>query len=260
MYFLLLLFISILPVFLIGCYIYKKDKKKEPIKLLVKLFFSGVGSCIMVLVITIIIGIFFPFILADTNEFDLVQLFFYVFIVVALLEEFCKWVFVREISYYDENFDRVYDMIVYSVFVALGFACFENILYVFEKGFMVGVIRALLAVPGHACDGVFMGYFLGMSKSYSLNNNIFMKKKYMVLSILVPTLLHGFYDYCLLSGSGLLMILFFVFVILLYIFTIKRIKKISSINRRMKYKDNFCPNCGRRINSDFCPGCGRRNY
>lgn len=254
-----LLIISILPVFLIGFYVNKKDKDKEPIKLLLKLFFCGVGSCFMVLIITSLLGLFIPFALSNPMELNLFELIFYAFIFVALLEEFCKWVFVYKVSYNDYNFDRIYDMIVYSVFVALGFACFENILYVLQNGFVVGIIRALLAVPGHACDGVFMGYFLGMSKYYSLYNNNSLKRKNMFLSIIVPTLLHGFYDYCLFSGSIILLVLFLIFVISLYVFSIMKIKEVSSIYRKMKYKENFCPICGRRIDSDYCPICGRKN-
>mgnify|MGYP002514454572 CR=1 FL=1 len=59
-------------------------------------------------------------------------------------------------------------MIVYSVFVSLGFACFENILYVFaNQSIAVGISRGILSVPGHACDAVFMGYYLSMAKFYN---------------------------------------------------------------------------------------------
>ena len=44
-------------------------------------------------------------------------------------------------------------------------------MYVYENGFVVGIVRALLAVPGHACDGLFMGYYLGLSKTGQLYNN-----------------------------------------------------------------------------------------
>ena len=62
------------------------------------------------------------------------------------------------ISYKHEEFDELYDIIIYSVFTALGFAAFKNILYVlgtetYMEGVQVGVLGSLLAVPGHASMG-----------------------------------------------------------------------------------------------------------
>ena len=256
---LMLFVISALPVFLLGMYIYKKDKNKEPIKLLVKLFVGGILSCFLVVLVSIILGIFFPILSADFKTLNLIELIFYVFIGIALVEECCKWIFSYKIAYNDNDFEEIFDMIVYSVFVALGFAFFENLLYVYKNGFATGVIRAISAVPGHACDGVFMGYYLSLAKQSQLNQKNKLKVKYIIYSILVPTIIHGIYDYCLLTRNILFVLLLFVFVILVYIFAIKKIKKMSSINRKMKYVDNFCPNCGMKVESDFCPICGRKN-
>ena len=255
----ILLAVAALPVFLLGMYIYKKDRNKEPTKLLTKLFIGGIVSCFLVLVVGYILELVFPFFGYETDNMNLVELFIYVFIGIALVEEVCKWFIVYEISYNDKNFDELYDMIVYSVFVALGFALFENILYVFGGGIGVGIVRALLAVPGHACDGAAMGYYLGMAKLTSLNNRKDLSKKYMVFSILVPTILHGIYDYCLFTGNTLFVLAFFAFVIMLYIFTIRRVNRVSSITKKMKYKDNYCGNCGTPVKSNFCSRCGRKN-
>lgn len=251
--------VSALPVFLIGLFIYKKDKDKEPTKLLTKLFLGGILSCFLVIAITAIMTIFFPIMSKDISTLNLIELLFIAFIGVALVEESSKWIFVYKFSYHDKDFSRLYDMIVYSVFVALGFAFFENLLYVYQNGVGVGVVRALLAVPGHACDGIFMGYFLGLAKLSSINNRDDLRKKYVLFSLLVPILLHGIYDYCLFTGNIIFIVLFFIFVILMYIFAIKRVKKISAIDRKFKYIDNFCPICGREVNSEYCPICGRKN-
>ena len=256
---LILFIVSALPVFLIGMYIYKKDKQKEPTKLLVKLFLGGMLSCLLVLLITPIQNLIFPFFKSDTSTLNLGQLFIYVFIGVALIEEFCKWIMVYLISYKDENFDELYDAMLYCIFVSLGFAFFENLLYVYLQGFFTGILRAVLAVPGHACDGMFMGYFFGLAKQNALHNNNSLKTKNILLSILVPIITHGIYDYCIFTQNIIFIIIFFIFVIAMYIITINQIKKVSSYNRKMKYKDNFCPNCGTKVESNFCPGCGRKN-
>lgn len=256
---LILFSISILPVILLGMYIYKKDKNKEPSKLLIKLFLGGMLSTILVTIISLILYIIFPILSEETINLNLFELAIKAFIGVALIEEFCKWIMAYKIAYNDEAFDEIYDSILYCVFVALGFAAFENLLYVYEYGMSTGIARALLAVPGHACDGVFMGYYLGLAKLSSINNQDSLKKKYLIFSILVPTLLHGIYDYCLFTHKSIFLIIFLIFVISLYIQAVKRIKKLSNIDRKMKYKDNYCPNCGHAVSGNFCPICGRRN-
>lgn len=255
---LVLFVISVLPVFLIGMYIYKKDKEKEPTKLLVKLFLGGFLSCILVLIISLILNVF-PIFSANEKDLNLIELFIHVFIGIALVEEFCKWLIAYKISYNDNAFDENYDAILYCVFVALGFACFENLLYVYSNGISTGLLRAIFAVPGHACDGLFMGYYLGMSKIAITNNKKDLKNKYLFLSILVPTLLHGIYDYCLFSENIIFIVLFFIFIIVVYIKSIKKVRKVSSTNMKFKYKNNYCTNCGYVVNSNYCPRCGRKN-
>lgn len=256
---LILFTISVLPVILIGQFVYKKDKNKEPIKLLIKLFLGGIASCFLVLFISYILGLIFPIFNKNAENLNSIELIIYIFIDVALVEEFSKWIFAYKISYNDKEFDQFYDAIIYCIFVALGFACLENLLYVYQFGIATGITRALLAVPGHACDGMFMGYYLGLAKIGDLNNRKDIKIKNIILSILIPTITHGIYDYCLYNGKKIFIIFFYIFVIFIYIYVIKKIKKISSINKKIKYKDNYCPNCGHIIDSDYCPICGRKN-
>ena len=259
MYLLILFVLSALPVVLLATFIYMKDKNKEPSKLLLKLFLGGFLSVMITLVLSLMLEIFIPLFRLDTDKLNLIELVFYAFINVALVEEFSKWIITYNFSYNDNNLDEVYDMIVYSVFVALGFAFVENVLYVFEGGIGTGIIRALLAVPGHACDGAIMGYYLGLSKLSEINKNDKLKKKNILLSVLIPTLMHGIYDYCLFTGEFIFIIIFYIFVFIVYIITLKRIKRLSSINRKMKYKDNYCGECGTIVNTNYCPVCGRKN-
>lgn len=255
---LLLFFISILPIILIACFIYLKDKEKEPTKILAKLFLSGILSIFVTLALTDILSLIFPILEADTDTLNLIELVFNVFIGVALIEEFSKWIFVYKIGYNHKEYDEVYDMIVYAVFVSLGFAALENILYVLQGGISVGILRALLAVPGHACDGVFMGYYLSLAKLADKNNNKPLSKKNKILSLIVPVILHGIYDYCLFTGHLFFLLVFFVFVILLYVFALKRIKKLNNITTKISYKNIYCTNCGTKANGIYCENCGQK--
>lgn len=221
---LLLFLVAVLPIILIGIYIYKKDKEKEPSRLLLKLFIFGIISCFP----AVSFGLFINSYFSEINNMNFIELFIYVFLDIALVEEFCKWFFVYRIAYNHSEFDTVYDMIVYSSFVALGFACFENILYVQSAGFTTGIARAVSAVPGHICDGVLMGFYLGFSKVNKVNGERLLFYKNVCFSILIPALTHCIYDFCLFYGSELFIILFLIFLLNLIMFCINKVKNIST--------------------------------
>lgn len=252
-----LLVISLLPGFLLARYLYNKDKEKEPMGLLIKLFCGGIIACLMVLIVSSILEIL-SISGGDTNEMSLTELAFEAFICIAFVEEFCKWIIVYKYSYNHVEFDEFYDMIIYSAFVSLGFACFENIFYVYEGGISTGIIRGVLAVPGHACDAIFMGYYLGLSKICDIEKNKIGKTRNIILSILIPMLLHGAYDYFLMSNSLLMFIAFVIFIILLYIFSIIKVKHVVSSDKKIVNNDYHCHDCGNLVAGNYCTNCGKK--
>lgn len=180
-----LLAIALAPGAAIGLYIYWKDEhEREPLGLLVKSFFFGVASTIITLLISWPISRMVPL-----DPTSLTQQAVHAFLLVALIEEFSKFIFVRWVLYPNKNFNEPFDGIVYSVTVSLGFAGLENILYVLDGGVETAVLRMFTAVPAHASFGVLMGYFLGKAK--------FEHKKahYAIYALGVATLFHGAYDY-----------------------------------------------------------------
>ena len=64
-----------------------------------------------------------------------------------------------------------------------------------------------------------MGYYLGLSKIAITNNRKDLRNKNLVLSVLVPTLTHGVYDYCLMTENVVFIILFYQMLLLLFITT-----------------------------------------
>ena len=223
----ILLVISILPVIVIAWFIWQRDSEKEPTKLLLKLFGGGLLSTILALILTFILYFIFPFFSIKHYNLNLFELFISVFIGVALIEEVSKWLMTYFIAFRHQAFSHKYDGIVYATFVSLGFALFENILYVLQGGIIVGIIRAILTVPGHAAYGISMGYYLDLAKVGSLNNDKKAVRKNLIYSVLMPTVLHGIFDYCLFAESGFFILLFFVFIVLFFTHTVKRIKKVS---------------------------------
>ena len=256
---LLWIVVSILPVILLGMYVYNADKNKEPLNLLTQLFLSGVVAAILTLIISQFTSKIFPILGRNYTELNLIQLAFYVFIGISLIEEFFKWIFLYNISYNDKAFDELFDTIVYGVFVALGFACFENLMYVYQHGIEIGLLRAISAVPGHACDGVFMGYYLGLAKLCAINGKNNLKIKNLIYSLLVPIIMHGIYDYCIFSGNVTLTMVFLVYVIYMYIIASSKINEIAKCNTKMKYGEGFCKICGTLLEGNECLKCNKIN-
>jgi protease PrsW len=188
---LILLGIATAPCVAIGLYIYLNDKhEREPIGLLLRAFMYGVLSVGITYMISQGLSYFITI-----DERDLTEQAIHAFLIVALVEEGSKFIFVRGLLYNNVNFNEPFDGIVYSVMVGMGFATFENILYVLNDGFSVGIMRMFTAVPAHACFAVLMGFYLGKEK--------FEHKKghYALYALGVATLFHGAYDYCLFVSS-----------------------------------------------------------
>ena len=224
----LLLFIASLPIILMCMYIYKKDYDKEPSYLLKKLFIYGALSIVPIIILELLTS---KISVLDTKNF--LSLFINVFICVGLIEEGAKWVIVNKSVYNDIEFNHAYDAIVYCVFASLGFALIENILYVYQEGITIGLLRAITTIPAHTFNGVLMGYFLGLSKSDDINKKYNDSKHNMFLSLFIPVLTHTIYDYLIFLEDLRAVILFFIFVIIMYIIIFKIVKNISLI------KNNF---------------------
>lgn len=184
-----LLLAAIAPVFIIIIYIYLKDKyEKEPKRLLLKTFLLG---AIVSIIITTILNLVFDFFLPLPDDFSVLQQFIKAFFVVALTEEFSKYIIVRFYAQPKNAFNEPFDGIVYAVMVSLGFAFTENIMYVFQGGLEVALLRAFTAVPAHATFGILMGYFMGKAKfnGKRIADNL--------IGLALAILFHGAYDFFL---------------------------------------------------------------
>ncbi|MDO4617736.1 MAG: PrsW family intramembrane metalloprotease [Lachnospiraceae bacterium] len=219
----ILLLAAVLPGLFLLFKIYRMDKiEKEPPGLLLKCFFFGVISIISALILESA-GMW----LMDMI-FTYYSLFYEIvlnFIVIAGTEELCKYFFLKKATWLHPEFNYRFDAVIYAVFVSLGFAIFENINYVLSYGLATAIIRAITAVPAHAIFAIFMGHYYGQAKLYFEAGRDDMAAQYRKLACIVPILMHGFYDFAASSNSGLMTAVFWIFLIFLYVISIRQINR-----------------------------------
>lgn len=232
-----LLFISIAPIVIVALYVYIRDKyEKEPVGALIKALLSGI---LIVFPVVFIEG--FMIDLPGQSE-GLSAALFNGFIVASLTEEGFKLAAFMIFFWQSRNFNERFDGIVYAVFISLGFAAIENLIYVYKGGYSVGILRALTAVPAHALFGTVMGYHLGNARFYPGKRGY-----HLVLAFLMPFIWHGLYDFLLMSEKPLLLI---IFVPLLIYFWINGFKKIRELSSSSVFRNDFpLSNNGNNSNS-----------
>ena len=208
---------SLAPVLIILFYIYFRDKyDKEPLGLLLKALLVGIVVVVPVIFTERMLMNLMP------QSSKVAAAAYHAFVVAGSTEELFKFLALYFLVWKSPSFDEKFDGIVYAVFVSLGFAGVENVLYVMDGGMQTALTRALTAVPAHAIFGITMGYYLGIAHMYKE-----LQGPYLTRALLVPILLHGIYDFILMVEVGWLLLLFIPYVIALYIMGIKKMKEHS---------------------------------
>ena len=212
-----IIFASLAPVFIILFYIYFRDKyEKEPLGLLGKAVLAGVLMVIPILIVERLLSAFMP------PLGKVASAAYSAFLVAGSTEELFKYLALYLLIWKNPNFNEKFDGIVYAVFVSLGFAAVENVLYVMDSGFHTAIIRAITAVPAHAIFGITMGYYFGIAHMYTE-----IRKENLIKAVFFPILLHGVYDFILMVEISWLLIFFVPYVIYLYVTGIKKMKVLS---------------------------------
>lgn len=212
-----LLILATAPVIIILFYVYIRDKyEKEPFGLLLKTLLAGALTVIPVIIVNSWLDgykVYFT---------GLQQVGYIAFIVAALVEEFFKFAALYFIIWRNKEFNEKFDGIVYAVFVSLGFALVENIMYVTNYGENTGYVRAITAVPAHALFAVAMGYYFAFAK-FSTKRNMY----YLAMALFMPIMLHGIYDFLLMAQMDIYLLIFIPFMLYLWKAGFKKMKELS---------------------------------
>ena len=229
---------AVVPVLLLLYFIYRKDKyQPEPLGKLLLAFFVGCLSVIPAIIMESGIMLLAP----PADSMPVLNGLFTGYLVAGTSEELCKLLLLLLVIWRSPHFDEYFDGIVYAAYLSLGFACVENVMYVFqgEDQMVTALMRGLLAVPAHFLFAVAMGYYVSLAKFDPEN-----KSSHLFKAFLYPMLLHGTYDALLMVSSnlatgledenmligGICLILFVVFIIFdirLWRRGLKRIKKMQ---------------------------------
>lgn len=181
---------ALFPVLVLFTYICYSDRRQpEPVNELLLALLAGVASALASMLISSPLEILGLYTQEPTN---LREAFNISFFGAGVPEEIAKFVCLYLIVRRNRLFDERFDGIVYAACVGLGFAGFENLLYVAESGneaLHTAGIRAILSVPGHFDFGVFMGYWF--AKWWWEKQN---KVRNLCLALLVPIAAHTLYD------------------------------------------------------------------
>lgn len=223
-----LILLAVAPALALLIIFYRLDARNpEPFWLLVRLYVFGMISVLPILLFETILSYLNIFQYFDT---DLTNAYS-AFAVAGFTEEIFKWIFVYFIAFKNKAFDEPLDGIIYCVFVSLGFATIENIFYILEGSYSVALVRAILSIPAHMLFAVSMGYYLSLSKfANDGKNSVFFLK-----SLVVPILLHGMYDFILMSRFKLLLLIFIPYMIWMWRFNLKRLKQYHTLAKLVVY-------------------------
>ena len=244
--------LAVIPSVFLLIKVYQADKvEKEPAPLLFKLFIKGLESAFFAAVVEALLINFGLNTLVRLGLIEGEGSFLYhaieAFLIVAVAEEGFKYYFLKKTTWNHPAFDYRFDAVVYAVFVSLGFATIENILYVWGSqiesgtGLQLSVYRGVLSVPAHCVFAVAMGIHYGAAKYAQGHEQFDLEEAGLRKAFLVPVLMHGFFDFALMMNQPLYTGLFFVFVILADYRALKAVGRASQTDTRVYKAPSLTP-------------------
>lgn len=199
----------------------------EPKKLLVKIFFLGIGTLFFAIAVegtlfSMVFTVQFQNILkmgletVGTFSITTAILFF----LTGLMEELLKYFALWEFTYSKTEFNQIADGVFYGVTLALGFSLVENGLYFYQLSSApiivfasISLVRGIATMLLHVTTAGYIGYGLGKMK-FTVDHNKSIVFKFLLLAIL----LHGLFNILILLPQGInfaFPILFLAFIYLL---------------------------------------------
>ena len=221
------LLITIVPSLALLLYFFLSDKFKEPKLTVLAVFFLGYLICLPA-------GTLNDFsykLLEDGTELS--KRLGYSFLGPAWAEELLKFSILYLIVLRRNEFNEPMDGVVYGVAASLGFATYENYDYVFrlaEQWDLVpmdlAIWRSYSAIPMHGLNGCLMGFYFG---KYAFTGD----KKFLLLSLLIPFLMHGLYNFLDYPYSLIIVVILVIYSLILHS-DLKKLQKPKKQEKEIK--------------------------
>jgi RsiW-degrading membrane proteinase PrsW (M82 family) len=252
----LYIFFGALPALIWLFYYLKKDVHPESNSIIIKIFLWGALLTVPLFFVQVVsakilnffcqISGFLP--ISDLinipvtglslSEFGIV--IFYWVIIIALSEEFFKYLAVRLKVMNSPELDEPLDIMLYMVIAALGFAAVENTLYGFVPAgifsFEVLLKRTIFLSFLRFIGGTFLHTLCSAVVGYALAVGLCKIKHrwlYTVAGLFIATTLHGLYDFSIIGLEGDLKIIIPLIILailaILTSFGFEKLKKLKSV-------------------------------
>ena len=197
--------LGVIPALIWLAYYLREDVHPEPKGMIWAVFLWGA----VITIPTFFIQIGLTTLLNGVEINFMVKSLIYWFLVIAFTEELFKYIVIRVKVVNSRHLDEPLDIMLYMVIAALGFAAVENILYLLVpagqmpldqliiRTLAINFIRFVGAIFLHTLCSAVVGYALAIS---------FCEEKNRIISVFVgmltATLLHGLYDFSIITLNG----------------------------------------------------------
>ena len=220
---------AVVPAVFLLIRVYRADRlEPEPSGLLLSLILRGVFATVIAMVLEELGSALLGSVYAENSlPYNVIMYF----VIVAFSEEGAKYILLRRRTWRSDAFNCQFDGVVYAVFVSLGFALWENIGYVAMYGFGTALVRAVTAVPGHACFGVFMGIWYGAARRYANEGDFVGERVCRRRALWLPVLIHGMYDFLASLDFAYSGFIFIAFIVVVFLAARRRVKIVSRNDR-----------------------------
>ena len=180
--------------------------------------------------------------LGEINIGPMAQSIVYWFLIISLTEELFKYLVVKIKVMNSPHLDEPVDIMIYMVVAALGFAALENVLYllspigqmsfdqVIYRTMFIGLIRFVGATFLHTLCSAVIGYAMAISLFDQKN-----KMLEFISGLTVAVVLHGLYDFSIMTLSGNMKFVIPIIIILTLAFLVfsgfEKLKKMKGITK-----------------------------
>ncbi|MCR4596957.1 MAG: PrsW family intramembrane metalloprotease [Lachnospiraceae bacterium] len=223
--------LAVIPSAALIVYVYIKDNiEKEPLLLLILLFMCGGVSAIAAYYLES------PVIQAIDDSlgyYSATGIFIRMAIWIPVVEESLKFLILYLVTWRHKAFNFLYDGLVYSVMVSLGFAAAENVRYIYQNGIATGIFRAFTVVAMHCMVAVYMGVFYGRAKDREGERNRTGMIRDLVKALLIPVAMHGTYDFTASMKGIIWIVIFFILIACYEVFGFMKVNEASRADERI---------------------------